>query len=215
MSSERLDVVRMQFDGVTIAAMGAALLAGVVIALKYDLAPFGVFAFAACYVVLVAFVDMASPFSLLRPFSLFVRGGVGDFGATVGAHFTQHTALAVFGHRFVADRAQNFDAHAFGTHLVRFAKVVRAFAADLAGNADTARFCLEAGSARHASGVFDWLAQGCDRRGWLAALSARNKGGAVAIATNAVVSAVYFAFDAFVLCHTAIIPQLPDLEKCT
>jgi hypothetical protein len=138
---------------------------------------------------------------------------VGDFGAAVRAHFAQHTALAVLGHRFAAGRARNRDGHALSAHLVSLTKIVGALAAYLALYADAPSVCLGASGAGNAGCVFDGLAQSRNRRGWLAAFSTRSKGGAVAIITNAVVSAVYSALDASVLCHIAIIPQLPDLEK--
>ena len=181
MSSKRLDVVRVQFDSVTVAVASAALLAGVVVAREYGLAPFGVLAFIACYSVLVTLVYVTCPFGLLCPFELFVRRRMGDLGATVGADFAQPTALAVLGHRFAADRARNYDAHAISAHLVSLTKIVGALAAYLAGYADASSVCFGASCAGNAGCVFDRLAQGRNRRGWLAAFSTRSKGGAAAI----------------------------------
>lgn len=213
MGSKRFYVVRVQLDSVTVAVTCAALLAGVVVAFKNELTPYLVFALIACYSILMALVGVSRPSGFYGFFELFRRGGISNLGATVGANLAQPTALAVFRHWFAADGARNHDTHALSAHLVSLAKIVGALAAYLAFYADAPSICLGASGAGNAGCVFDRLAQGRNRRGWLAALSTRSKGGAVAIITNAVVSAVYSALDASVLCHTAIIPQLPDLEK--
>jgi len=205
--------MRVQVDSVTITITSAAFLAGVIVALENGFAPFGIFGLAAGYVVLMALVYVPRPFGLLRFLCLLMRHWVGDLGATVRADLAQPTTLAIFRHRFAADGARNHDAHAVGTHLVSLTKIVGALAAYLAGYTNTPSVCLGASGAGNAGCVFDGLAQGRNRRGWLAALSTRSKGGAVAIITNAVVPAVCSALDTSVLCHIAIIPQLPDLEK--
>lgn len=205
--------MRVQVDSVTITAMIAALLAGVIVALENGFAPFGVFGFAAGYAVLMAFVYVPRPFGFLRFLRLFVRHWIGDLGATVRTEFAQPTPLAVFRHWFVADGAQNHDTHTLGAHLVSRGEIMGTLAAYLARHADAPSACIGASSAGDTGRILDRLAQCRNRRGHLAALGAWRKSGTITRIANAIVSAIYFALDASVFCHTAIIPQLPDLEK--
>lgn len=213
MSSKRLDVVRVQFDGVAVAAMISTLLAGVVVPLENGFAPFSVFAFVTGYFVLVTFVYVPGPFRALRALCLFVGSRVGNFSTARGAHFAQHPALTVLRHWFAADWTLDHNVHAFCAHLIGYIKVVCTITAHLARNADASCICFRARGAGNASSIFDWFPQGGNCRSWLAALATLGKGSAIAFVTDAIVSAVSPAFDTPVLCHAAIIPQLPDLEK--
>jgi len=213
MGSKRLDVVRVQFNSVTVAAASAALLAGVVVALEDSFSPFGVFALAACYAILMAFVYVSRPSGLLRFFGLFGGGRVGNLGATIRAHLADHTSLAVFGHRLTADRTRHGYRYALSAHLVGFTEIVRALSAHLAGYTDTPCICLQSSSTRYAGGIFDGLTVDVQCRHWLTALTARRKSGTIARFAKSIFPAVCFALDASVLCHVAIIPQLPNLEK--
>ena len=213
MGSKRFDVVRVQFNGVTITAASAALLAGVVVALKDDLAPFGVFALAACDVVLMALVYVPRPSGALRFLGLFGSVRVGNLGATIRAHLADHTSLAVFGHRLTADRTRHGYRHALSAHLVGFTEVMRSLSAYLASYTDTACICFQSSSTRYAGGIFDGLTVDVQCRHWFTTLAARRKSGTIARFAKSIFPAVCFALDTSVLCHVAIIPQLPDLEK--
>lgn len=210
---ERLDVVRVQFDGVTVSAMLPAVLAGIVVALKNGATPELVFCLVTSYAVLMGLVNMTSPLGYLCSFCLFGSYRMGQLCASLRAHFSEHPALAVFWHRLGTDRARYRLFHTFGAHLVSPAKIVRAPSAHLAGYADASGIGLQSSCARHTSGILDGLPQSGYGWGRFAAFATRNKSGSVARITNAIVSAIHLTLDAPILCHTAIIPQLPDLEK--
>lgn len=210
---ERLDVVRVQFDGVTVSAMLPAVLACIVVALKNGATPELIFYLSACYVVLMGLVNMILPACCLSAFETFTRIRVCNLGASCRAGFSEPAAFAVFRHRFGAHWTRYGYQHAFSAHLVKHIKVVRSLSAHLAGYSDASGIGLQPNCARHASGILDGLPQSGYGWGRFAAFATRSKSGAVARITNAIVSAIHFALDAPILCHIAIIPQLPDLEK--
>lgn len=210
---KRLDVVRVQFDGVTVSAAQSATLACIVVTLKYGTTPELVFYLAAGYVVLMRLVNMTIPTCRLRFLCLFGRKRICQLCASWRARFSDHAALAVLGHCLVAHRTWRGYRHALSTHLVERVKVVRALSAHFAGYADASGIRLQSGGTRDTSRIFDRLPQRGDGWRWLAALSAWNKSGMIARIADTIVSAVCPALDAPVLCHATIIPQLPDLEK--
>lgn len=210
---ERLDVVRVQFDSVAVSATIPAVLAGIVIALKNRAAPEPIFYLAAGYVVLMGLVNMILPACRLRSFRLFGGVWMGQLGASLGAHLSKHPALAIFRHRLGAYWTGRGYRHTLSAHLVKCVKVMRSFLAHFARYSNAPGISLQSGRARHAGGILDGLPQNGYGLKRFTALAARNKSGAVARITNAIVSAIHLALDAPILCHIAIIPQLPDLEK--
>jgi len=210
---ERLDVVRVQVNGVAVSAVQSAMLAGVVIALKDSTAPEFVFYLVAGYAVLVGLISMTCPPGYLRSLCLFSSNWMRQLATPLRAYLPEHSALAVFRHGLVAYRTQHSYRHALSAHLIKSVKVVCALSAHLTGYTDASGVCLQSSRARYTSGIFDGLAQG--GYGWrkFTALTTRREGGAIARVTNAIVSTVHFTLDAPVLCHVSIIPQLPDLEK--
>lgn len=213
MRGEMLDMVRVQFDSMAASAVQSATLAGVVISLKNCTTPKLVFHFAACYVVLVGLVNMILPACRLSALETFARIRVCNLGASLRANFPEPAALAILWHRLLTHGAWNRLFHTLSAHLIKCVKVMCSFLANLAGYADTPGIGLQSSCARYASGILDGSPQG--GYGWrgLTALAARSESGAVARITNAIVSAIHLALDAPILCHIAIIPQLPDLEK--
>lgn len=210
---KRLDVMRVQFDGMAISAAQAAMLAGVVVTLKNGATPELVFYLVAGYAVLVGFVNMPRPFGYLRFLCLFSCGRICQLCAALRADFPEPAALAVFRHRFGAYWTRHGYRHALSAHLVSLGKVVRALSAHFAGYADASGIRLQSGGARNTSRILDRLPQRGNSWRWFTALAAWSKSGMVARITDTIVSAVRPAFDAPVLCHASIIPQLPDLEK--
>lgn len=210
---KRLDMVRVQFNSMAVSAAQATTLAGVVVTLKNSGTPEFVFYLVASYAVLVAFVCVTIPSRLDCLFDLFGRIRTQQFSASWRTRFSDHAALTVFRHWIVAHGARRGYRHAFSTHLVKHVKVVRAFSAYFAGYADASGIRFQSGGARNTSRILDRLPQRGDGWRWIAALTARSKSGMVARITDTIVSAVYPAVDAPVLCHAAIIPQLPSLEK--
>ena len=213
MSSKRLDVVGVQFDSVTVAIMCTAFLAGVIVALKDGLSPNLIFVLVACYAVLMALVNVPRPSGALCLLILFWRRWICDLGASLRTHLAQHTPLAVFGHRLATHRTRHGYRHALGAHLISLTEIMRSLSAYLAGDADAPRVRFQASSTRYAGGIFDGLTVDVQCRHWFTTLAARRKSGTIARFAKSIFPAVCFALDTSVLCHVAIIPQLPDLEK--
>jgi hypothetical protein len=88
-----------------------------------------------------------------------------------------------------------------------------ALAANFTSHADAPRISFVSCGAGYASRVFNGLAHRGDCRRRLSAIVAWSESVAVTRFTNAIIPAICFAFDASVLCHIAIVPQLPDLEN--
>jgi len=210
---KRLDMVRVQFNSMAVSAAQAATLAGVVVTLKNGGTPELVFYLAAGYAVLMGLVNMTLPTCRLRFLCLFGGKRICHLCALWRARFSDHAALAVLGHWLVAHGTRRGYRHALSTHLVKHIKVVRSLSAHLAGYADASGIRLQSGGARDTSRILDRLPQRGNGWRWFTALTAWSKGGMVARIADTIVSAVRPAFDAPVLCHASIIPQLPNLEK--
>lgn len=211
--SKRLDMVRMQIYGMSVSAVQVAMLAGIVIAFKDSLAPVSIFYLATGYIVLVGLVNMILPSRCLPSPKTFTGIWMHNLGASCRAYLPEPAALTILWHRLLAHWARNHLFHALGAHLIEGIKVVCAGMAHLAGYAYTPSVGFQASGARNTCGIFDGLTQCGYCCHLLTAFAARYKCGTVARIANTVVSAIHSTLDAPVLCHAAIIPQLPDLER--
>lgn len=212
MSCKWLYVMGVQHNSVTIAAMVSTFLAGVIIALKYLLAPFFIFGSIAGESIFVSFINMVFPLGLICFFSLFSSCWVCNFGASKRTELTEFTALAVFWHRLIADWAGDFDTKAFGAELIKEIYFRRPIAAYGARPTNSTGISFIASGAGNAGCVFSWLARHGDRRGEFTATGTRLHVGIVARLADAILSTVGITDDTSVLCHIAIIPHLPDLK---
>lgn len=211
-SGEWLDVVRVKRDFLAVTVTSAAVLAGVVIPFEYSLAPICIFDFTASNVILGRFVCMAPPFGLLCALRLFSRGWIGEFGASIRAYLSSFAAFFVLRHRLAADRAGDFDCETVGAKLVKGINILATLVAYLTGLSDAARIGFISGGTSDAGSIFGGISRNGYRRGWNAANGARLQVGIVARLAYAIFAAVRLADDTPVLCHVAIISQLPNLR---
>lgn len=108
-SGERLDMMWMQFNSMTISRTITAFLTGVLIALKNYLSPLGIFAFVSGVSVLVRYINVIFPLGLICFFGLCAGGWVSEFITVTRADLAKLTTFLVFWHWLTADRAGYFD----------------------------------------------------------------------------------------------------------
>lgn len=123
--SEVLNVMRMQGDSLANAfsVVGPAFLAGVVISLKYSLAPFAVFDFATSYVILMGLVFVVGEAGAARFLCLFAGGWVGQMITSCRAVGAQPSALAILRHQSVALWARYLNGKASTADLILLSNV--------------------------------------------------------------------------------------------
>ena len=213
MSCKWLYVMGVQHNSVTIAAMVSTFLAGVIIALKYLLAPFFIFGSIAGESIFVSFINMVFPLGLICFFSLFSSCWVCNFGASKRTELSEHSTLSILWHRFSADGALDFNIQAVWAKLIERINILTALLAYLTGLADAARISLIARSAGDTSCIFGWLTHHGYRWSKYTTISTWFHIGLIARFTDAVFAAVRLTDKTPILCHTTIISQLPELAK--
>lgn len=209
---EWFDMVRVHLNSCAVAFVVtcAAILAGVIISPVNSLAPFFIFSLAACYVVLMGFINMPRPFSLI---GFLGRGrsnsaGNGLSNAGKGAILPLPSLLFVLRHWFVALRTQYGNSHtvitdAFG---IGFLVGLKAFTTDKARLTNAASIGVPSGGTGYAitRGRFIEL---CDFRERFTAIGTGRKVGLIAGWANPVIPCVITAYGTSVL-HVSNIPQI-------
>ena len=159
---EWLDVVRMQFDRLAVSFMVicAAVLTGVIISLEYGLAPLSILALAACYIVLMGFVNMTCPLCFVG----FLGGDRSDLSRNGQSCTGKRMVLSlpsllfVLGHVYAAILARFSYFHAVITDAfyVSFLFRLETFMTDNASLTNAASMGVSSGCTGHAA-----------PRGWL------------------------------------------------
>lgn len=205
-------MMRMKLNGMTVSRMFPALLAGVIIAFKNMITPFGIFRFSPGNIVLMAFINVVFPLCDLRPLQLFVGRWVRNLAATERAHFPEQSALFESGHWLSANRARNFYRQTIGANLILLVNVMAALFADFTAFTHAASISFQMRCAGGAGWIYSRLTHYCYLRCGFSALRARLARCHSAGFANSILSTILAANHAQVFRHTAIIPQLPNLQ---
>lgn len=212
MGSERLDVVRVKSDGLSVSAALAAILACVIVSVINGLAPAFVFVRSAGDSVLVRLVYVAFPPGFLSALRLFTCSRMSKFRTTSRAELACTATFYKLRHRLFAYRAGGRYVLAIGAKLIKGINVLAALPAHLARLSDAACARLVSSGTGQAGRVFGGLSHDGDGGCHLSAGGTRLNVGLVAGWANAVLPAICLTVNTSVFSHDAIISQLPYCE---
>lgn len=205
-------MMRMQHDSLsnTFLIVSTTLLASVMVALKNRFAPLYIFNLVACYIILMAFIYVSSPFRLVCLFCLLAGSWVGKFSAAGGTDFALAALFLVLGHRHVTDRAGNCYQKAFWTNKLNIVYLFKSAVAYSTCNADAPSICRFACCTGKASGSLGRSAvnRNCWRR--LSTTGARHGAFCHTIVTDRVKRFLVAFSTVLMSAHVTILPQLAE-----
>lgn len=202
--------MRMKLNGFSVALMiiCATLLAGIVVTCINCLAPFFIFGFSTCDVILMGLVNMVFVLCFLCALGLFVCHRMGKFDTSHRTILSFSALLFVLRHWFTTARAARFYFHAIVANAFDISRffTLESLPAHKArftyatswgiysGRASSARFAIQ-------SSKFSYLRRRCS------AFCAWRKIGGVASGANSISPCIVVAYLASVF-HVANIPQV-------
>ena len=150
--------------------------------------------------------------SFLPSLQLLTGRWIRNFTTPIRAYFPKQSAFSVFRHRLTTNGARHFDRKAIGTELIEGINILAPLLADFTSLANAARIGFVAGSTGYTSRVFSRLPHDGYRWSKRTTIGTRLQIGIVARLANAIFAAICLTENTKVLCHIAIIPQLPNLR---